>query len=92
MSFLSFFTKFLFRNKSKQKIIISKLKSLDYKSGKTFAYNFTALARELELTEREKRLFDDIFDDLKQYKYRSNSSALTNSSIAKIEVFLGSVD
>ena len=92
MGILAAIKKFFVPKQSKQKTIIKELKTLDYTNGKDFAYRFTVLARELELTEREKRLFDDVFDDLKQYKYKPNSATLNNATIAKIEVFMGALD
>jgi hypothetical protein len=92
LGILNSIKKFFLPKQSKQKVIIKELKNLDYENGKEFAYRFTILARELELTDREKRLFDDIFDDLRQYKYKQKSTNLNNSSIVKIEVFLGALD
>lgn len=72
--------------------IIKELKQLDFNDGKASAYKFTALARELELSDREKRLFEDIFEMLKEYKYRPTTKKLDRNVIARIEIFIQSVE
>lgn len=84
--------KFLSPKYSQKSNIIKELKKLDFNDGKTSAYQFTALARQLELNEREQRLFDDIYDMLKDYKYRPQTQKLDSKVIAKIEIFIGSVE
>jgi len=77
---------------SKKASIIKELKQLDFNDGKTTAYKFTALSRELELSDREQRLFDDIFEMLKEYKYRPSTKKLDRNVIARIEIFIQSVE
>ncbi|QOG12047.1 hypothetical protein [Arcobacter sp. FWKO B] len=78
--------------KDKKSDIITQLKSLDFKDGKTSAYAFTKLGRKLELGEREQRLFDEAFEMLKEYKYKPQSKPIDTLTIAKIEIFIQSVE
>lgn len=77
---------------SKRASIIKELKKLDFNDGKNSAYKFTSLARELELSDREQRLFEDIFDMLKEYKYKPSSSKIDRATKTKIEIFIQSVE
>lgn len=80
-----------FKKENTKALLIQQIKSLDFQNGKKAAYDFTFLARQLELTEREKRLFEEIFEALDTYKYTKTSKPLDIKTIAKIEVFIESV-
>ena len=81
--------KISYKKNSNNDEVLKILKSLDSKNSKEYAYNFTKIGRTLELSEREKRIFGEIVDDLKVYKYCQYPNALDQKTIAKIEVFLG---
>lgn len=84
--------KFSYKKNSKNDEILSELKALDAKNSKKYAYYFTLLGRNLELNEREKRLFEEIVEDMKIYKYRQNPKNLDSKTVAKIEVFFGAFE
>lgn len=76
-----------FKNSAQYKIL-RQLTQLDYNDGKKSAYRFCALVRQLELTSREERLFEEIIELLSEYKYRPISKPLPRAIRAKIELFI----
>lgn len=68
------------------------LKNTDLKNPKQTAYTFSQYGRYLIKSEREKKLYEELYEDLEQYKYQKNTPKLNTHTLQKIEIFMESID
>jgi len=76
------------RKKSKRKLYIQKLKSVDIKDSKKAAYLITKYARKLAKTKEEKGILEQLLKELERYKYVKNASPFDEDSKKYLRLFL----
>ena len=76
------------RKKSKRKLYIQKLKSIDTKNSKKAAYLITKYARKLAKTKEEKGILDQLLKELERYKYVKNAPPFDEESKKYLKLFL----
>lgn len=80
------------RKKSDRKKYYEILQNIDFKNSKESAYTITKYSRLLARNEREKRLSDEIIEDLRKYKYKKNVKEVDDMIKAKFSTFMESLD
>jgi len=76
------------RKKSKRKLYIQKLKSVDIKDSKKAAYLITKYARKLAKTKEEKGILEQLLKELERYKYVKNAPPFDEESKKYLRLFL----
>lgn len=89
-----FFIMKLFKNKKidTRKINYNILKEMNYTDSKVAAYEITKAIRVLAKTQREKKLAQEIIEELEQYKYKKEVSDINETIKIKISTFMDAVD
>ena len=89
-----FFIVKLFKNrkKSDRKKYYEFLKNIDFNDSKKSAYEITKYARLLVSNEREKKLCEDLIEELEKYKYKKYVDHINNTIKIKYSVFMDSLD
>jgi len=80
------------RKKSDRKKYYEILQNIDFKNSKESAYTITKYSRLLARNEREKRLSNEIIEDLRKYKYKKNVKEADDMIKAKFSTFMESLD
>jgi hypothetical protein len=85
-----------YKNSKKEDIkakVLDRLKRVDLSEPKTAAYLITKYARFLAEDERSKKIFSELEDRLKKYKYKKNSpKEFLKEDIGYYDLFLKVVD
>jgi len=76
------------RKKSKRKLYIQKLKSIDTKDSKKAAYLITKYARKIVKTKEEKGILEQLLSKLERYKYIKNAPPFDEESKKYLKLFL----
>ncbi len=76
------------RKKSKRKLYIQKLKSVNTKDSKKAAYLITKYARKLAHTKEEKGILEQLLKELERYKYVKNAPPFDEESKKYLRLFL----
>ena len=80
------------RKKSDRKKYYEFLKNIDFSDSKKSAYEITKYARLLVSNDREKKLCEELIEELEKYKYKKNVEGINNTIKAKYSVFMDSLD
>ena len=80
------------RKKSDRKKYYELLKNIDFNDSKKSAYEITKYARLLANNEREKKLCEELIEELEKYKYKKNVDNINNTIKIKHSVFMDSLD
>ena len=93
LSIIIFIIKY-FKNKKvdKRRIYFNILKDIEFKEPKKDAYTITKYLRLLVIEEREKRLADDLINDLENYKYKKEVSDIDKNIKNKLTTLLDILD
>lgn len=93
LSIIIFIIKY-FKNKKedKRKIYFNILKDIEFKDSKSDAYTITKYLRLLVNDDREKRLAEDIINELEVYKYKRNVSSIDTNTKNKLTTLLDIID
>lgn len=91
---ITFFIIKIFKNrkKSDRKKYYELLKNIDFNDSKKSAYAITKYARLLANNEREKKLCEELIEELEKYKYKKNVDNINNTIKIKHSVFMDSLD
>lgn len=91
---ITFFIIKIFKNrkKSDRKKYYELLKNIDFNDSKKSAYEITKYARLLANNEREKKLCEELIEELEKYKYKKNVDNINNTIKIKHSVFMDSLD
>jgi len=76
-----------FKKPNPKKILLEKLKNLDFSDPKEVAYGFAPTARPL-LNEKNKELFNEIEKLLQTYKYKPDVPEINDETKSKIQEFI----
>ena len=89
-----FFVIKFFRNKkqSDRKKYYKILQEIDFKDSKSSAYKITKYSRLLAISEREKKLCEELIFELDKFKYKKEVSNIDDSIKAKYSRFMDSLD
>jgi len=93
--FVIYFIFILFKKKevSKDKEYFTILNNIDFNNTKESSYLISRYGRLLAKSEREKRLIDDIHNDLEVYKYKKNIDKDISIDIKnQFSIFMDSLD
>ncbi len=84
----------IFSNKKidKRKILIKKLKNIDFKDSKKAAYLITKIGRELVHDDRSYKIFEELLIRLQKYKYRKNPPKISEEVKRYLRLFIETVD
>ena len=80
------------RKKSDRKKYYEILEEIDFSNTKETAYTITKYSRIIAKSEREKKLADELIEELEEYKYKKNVQNINNSIKAKYSTFMDSLD
>lgn len=80
------------RKKSPRKIYFEILKNIDFSDSKKSAYVITKYSRLITTNEREKKLANELIEELEKYKYKKNIEKIDDTIKAKFLVFMDSLD
>lgn len=80
------------RKKSPRKIYFEILKQIDFEDSKKSAYLITKYARLVASNEREKKLANELIDELEKYKYKKNVENINNEIKNKYSIFMEALD
>ncbi|MDD3009030.1 MAG: hypothetical protein RBR70_04330 [Arcobacter sp.] len=80
------------RKKSPRKIYFEILKNIDFSDSKKSAYVITKYSRLITTNEREKKLANELIEELEKYKYKKNVEKIDETIKAKFLVFMDSLD
>lgn len=80
------------RKKSPRKIYFEILKNIDFSDSKKSAYVITKYSRLITTNEREKKLANELIEELEKYKYKKNVEKIDDTIKAKFLVFMDSLD
>lgn len=91
---ITFFIIKLFKNRktNDRKKYYEILKNIDFNDSKKSAYAITKYARLLASNDREKRLCEELIEELENYKYKKNVDDIDNSIKTKYSVFMDALD
>ena len=79
--------------KSKEYYYLQQLKNIDFELQKKSAYTITKYGRLLAKDDRQKRLIEELIEDLEPYKYKKDiNDKITKNIKTKFETFLDSID
>ncbi|WP_456489197.1 hypothetical protein [Caminibacter pacificus] len=76
-----------FKTPNPKKLLIKRLKELDYSNPKKVAYNFAPIAKNL-INENNKELFELIENELQKYKYKPNVPPIDEKIKEMIKEFI----
>lgn len=93
LSIIIFIIKY-FKNKkvNKRKIYFNILKDIEFKEPKKDAYTITKYLRLVVIEDREKRLADDLINELEDYKYKKEVSSIKTDIKNKLTTLLDVLD
>lgn len=80
------------RKKSDRKKYYEILENINFENSKESAYTITKYSRLLALSEREKKLSEELIEDLRKYKYKKNVKQIDDMIKAKFLTFMESLD
>jgi hypothetical protein len=80
------------RKKSPRKIYFEILKNIDFSDSKKSAYVITKYSRLITTNEREKKLANELIEELEKYKYKKNVEKIDETIKVKFLVFMDSLD
>lgn len=80
------------RKKSPRKIYFEILKNIDFSDSKKSAYVITKYSRLITTNEREKKLANELIEELEKYKYKKNIEKIDDTIKAKFLVFMDTLD
>ncbi len=80
------------RDKNQRKIYYAILKKINLNDSKHSAYTITKYARLLSSNDREKRLVEELVEELESYKYKKNVEALDDNVKIVFGRFMDTVD
>ncbi|XOB62936.1 hypothetical protein ACMC56_03820 [Campylobacterota bacterium DY0563] len=83
---------FLTRKKNKKKEYYTILKNLDLSDSKTAAYTITKYARLISQSDREKKLSNELIEELESYKYKKDVEPLNDNFKILFGRFMDNVD
>jgi len=93
LAFIYFIYKFFYnKSKDKRKSYYKILKNIDLNNSKLAAYNITKYARLLANNEREKKLVQELNEELSKYKYKKNVEQLSDDVKIIFERFMDNID
>ncbi len=75
------------RKKSKRKLYIERLKSIDFKDSKKAAYEITKYARKIADTKESKDILEQLLKELDRYKYIKNPPEFDEKSKKYMKLF-----
>lgn len=68
------------------------LENVDFIDSKNAAYIITKYARLISLNDREKKLSEELIEELEKFKYKRNVENIDNLIKVKYSIFMDSVD
>ena len=68
------------------------LKNINFENPKEFAYTFTKYSKLLITNDREKKLANELIEELEKYKYKKIVENLDEEIKAKYKIFMESLD
>ena len=80
------------RKKDLRKEYYEILENLDYKDSKQTAYTITKYLRLLARNEREKKIANELIEELEEYKYKKDVSSIKEQTKAKLSTFMDVID
>ena len=80
------------RKKSPRKIYFEILKNIDFSDSKKSAYVITKYSRLITTNEREKKLANELIEELEKNEYKKNVEKIDETIKAKFLVFMDSLD
>jgi flagellar biogenesis protein FliO len=80
------------RKKSDRKKYYEILQNINFGNSKESAYVITKYTRLLARNEREKKLSEEIIEELEKFKYKKNVKQIDDTIKAKFSTFMDSVD
>lgn len=83
---------FLTRKKNKKKEYYTILKNLDLSDSKTAAYTITKYVRLISQSDREKKLSNELIEELESYKYKKDVEPLNDNFKILFGRFMDNVD
>lgn len=89
-----FFIIKFFKNKktNNRKKYYDILQNIDFKDSKNSAYTISKYSRLLARNLREKKLCDELIEELEVFKYKKNVGKINNTIKAKFSTFMDSLD
>jgi hypothetical protein len=90
----SFFLIKVLKNKKQtpRKRYFEILKNIDFSDPKNSAYTISKYARLISVNEREKKLANELIEELEKFKYKKNVKAIDNHIKVKYSIFMESLD
>lgn len=90
---LFFIVKFIKNKKeNSRKKYYKILENIDFKDSKMSAYTITKYSRLLANTQREKKLCDELIEELDKFKYKKHVDTIDIKVKAKLSTFMDSLD
>ncbi|MFY9087894.1 hypothetical protein [Arcobacter aquimarinus] len=90
---LFFLIKFIKNKKNTpRKKYLKILKEIDFDDSKKSAYTLSKYARLLAINDREKKLANELIEELEKFKYKKNVGKIDNHIKAKYSIFMESLD
>lgn len=80
------------RKKSDRKKYFEILENINFENPKQSAYTITKYTRLLARNEREKRLCEELIDELEKYKYKKDVETIDSTIKAKFSNFMDVLD
>ncbi|WP_417326479.1 hypothetical protein [Halarcobacter sp.] len=80
------------RKKDFRKEYFKILEEIDFQDSKQCAYTITKYARLLAVSQREKKLAEELIDELEQYKYKKDVKEIDEDIKMLFSRFMDSVD
>lgn len=77
---------------SKREKYLQILKNLNYNNPKDTAYDFTKYAKPLSTDEKSQELYDNIVQNLSNYKYKKDVANITDDIKQNINIFIDIVE
>ena len=68
------------------------LENIDFENPKEFAYTFTKYSKFLISNDREKKLANELIEELEKYKYKKVVENLDEEIKVKYKIFMESLD
>ncbi|RXK02940.1 hypothetical protein [Halarcobacter bivalviorum] len=84
----------LFKNRKKdeRKTYYEILENIDFKQAKKSAYEITKYGKLLATSDREKKLIEELIEELEKYKYKKEVTSIDNEVKILFNRFMDSVD
>lgn len=90
---LFFLIKFIKNKKNTpRKKYLKILKEIDFDDSKKSAYTLSKYARLLAINDREKKLANELIEELEKFKYKKNVGKIDNHIKAKYSIFMEFLD